>query len=139
VVLLGAKRIWSCRDPDCEKRTWSERSALIAPRVVLTERAPAEICRLGAEEDSVAALAREFGVSWAAAGAAVRDDGTPLVDDPARLGGISALGVDETTFVHARPGRRTASVTGLVDLERPRLLDVVPGRSGAAAVARHDR
>jgi transposase len=101
---------------------------------VLTERARAEICRrVGAEEDSVAALARELGVSWAAAMAAVRDYGTPLVDDPARLDGVSALGVDETTFLHARPGRRTVSVTGFVDLERPRLLDVVPGRSGAAA------
>jgi transposase len=134
VVLLWAKRIWSCPDPDCGKKTWSERSALIAPRAVLTERARAEICRrVGAEEGSVAALARELGVSWAAAMAAVRDYGTPLVDDPARLDGVSALGVDETTFLHARPGRRTVSVTGFVDLERPRLLDVVPGRSGAAA------
>jgi transposase len=134
VVLLWAKRIWRCPDPDCGKRTWSERSELIAPRAVLTERARAEICRrVGAEEDSVAALAREFGVSWAAAMAAVRDYGTPLVADPARLGGVTALGVDETTFLHARAGRRTQSVTGFVDLETARLLDVVEGRSGAAA------
>jgi transposase len=64
--------------------------------------------------------------------AAVVDYGTPLVDDPGRLGGVSALGVDETTFLHARRGRRTQQVTGFVDLERARLLDVVPGRSGPA-------
>jgi len=134
VILLWSKRIWRCPEPDCSTKTWSERSDLIAPRAMLTERARAEICRrVGAEEDSVAALAREFGVSWAAAMAAVRDYGTPLVDDPARLAGVSALGVDETTFLHARPGRRTVSVTGFVDLERARLLDIVPGRSGAAA------
>jgi transposase len=134
VVLLWSKRIWRCADAGCEKRTWTETSELIAPRAVLTERARAEICRrVGAEEDSVAALAREFGVSWAAAMAAVRDYGAPLVDDPARLAGVTALGVDETTFLHARPGRRTVQVTGFVDLERARLLDVVVGRSGAAA------
>jgi transposase len=60
-VLLWAKPIWRCPDPDCEQKTWTETSELIAPRVVLTERARAEICRrVGAEEDSVAALAREF-------------------------------------------------------------------------------
>ena len=134
VVLVWAKRIWRCPEPDCETKTWSERSELIAPRAVLTERARAEICRrVGAEEDSVASLAREFGVSWSAAMTAVRDYGTPLVDDPDRLAGVTALGVDETTFLHARPGRRTVQVTGFVDLEHARLLDVVPGRSGAAA------
>jgi transposase len=134
VVLLWAKRIWRCGDPDCEKKTWTETSEAISARAVLTERARAEICRrVGAEEDSVAAMAREFGVSWAAAMAAVRDYGKPLVDDPARLANVRALGVDETTFLHARPGRRTVSVTGFVDLERSRLLDVVLGRSGAAA------
>jgi len=100
----------------------------------MTERARAEICRrVGADEDSVAAVARDFGVSWAAAMAAVVDYGRPLVDDPARIAGVSALGVDETTFLHARPGRRTVQVTGFVDLHHARLLDVVPGRSGAAA------
>jgi transposase len=134
VVLLWSKRIWRCADADCETKTWTETSEAIAPRAVLTERARAEICRrVGAEEDSVAAVAREFGVSWAAAMAAVRDYGTPLVDDSSRLNAVSALGVDETTFLHARPGRRTVSVTGFVDLQRARLLDVVVGRSAAAA------
>jgi transposase len=136
VVLLWAKRIWRCPDPDCAKGTWTETSELIGRRAVLTERARAEICRrVGAEEDSVAAVAREFGVGWATAMAAVRDYGTPLVDDPARTAGVRALGVDETTFLHARPGRRTVQVTGFVDLEAARLLDVVLGRSGAVAGA----
>jgi hypothetical protein len=134
VVLLWSKRIWRCAGADCDTKTWTETSEYITPRAVLTERAQAEICRrVGAEEDSVAALAREFGVSWAAAMAAVRHYGAPLIDDPARREGVGALGVDETTFLHARPGRRTVSVTGFVDLDRARLLDVVPGRSAAAA------
>ena len=63
---------------------------------------------------------------------AVLDVGTPLVNDPARTAGVRALGVDETSFLRARPGRRSRFVTGLVDLRRSRLLDVIDGRAGSA-------
>jgi transposase len=33
----------------------------------------------------------------------VADHGQPLVDDPARLGGVTALGLDETSFLRATP------------------------------------
>ena len=33
------KRIWSCPQPLCEQRTWTERHAAIAPRAGMTERA----------------------------------------------------------------------------------------------------
>jgi transposase len=66
---------------------------------------------------------------------AVTEHGTPLVDDPARLAGVAALGVDETAFLAATATHPTEFATGLVDLTRTsgpaRLLDVVPGRSGA--------
>jgi transposase len=66
---------------------------------------------------------------------AVSEHGTPLVDDPARLAGVAALGVDETAFLAATATHPTEFATGLVDLTRTtgpaRLLDVVPGRSGA--------
>ena len=45
VVLLWRKRIWRCREPACEVRTWTERVPGIAPRMVLTQRARAEACR----------------------------------------------------------------------------------------------
>jgi transposase len=134
VVLVWAKRIWRCPDPDCERCTWTETLDEMGPRAVLSERARVEICRrVGACEDSVAQVARDFGVGWATAMAAVIDHGVPLVDDPGRLAAVRGLGVDETTFLHARRGRRTVQVTGFVDLDRARLLDVVPGRSGPAA------
>jgi transposase len=63
---------------------------------------------------------------------AVRDHGQPRVEDPARLEGVAALGVDETKFLAATRTRRTRFITGFVDLDRARLLDVVPGRSGRA-------
>jgi transposase len=63
VVLVWAKRIWRCPDPDCERRTWTEQHPAIGPRQVLTERARFEICRLvGADGWSVARAARAFGV-----------------------------------------------------------------------------
>jgi hypothetical protein len=85
-VLVWAKRLWRCAEPACPARTWSEDCDEIAPRAVLTERVRAEICRrVGPGERSVAQAARDFGVSWHAAMAAMRDHGQPRVDHLARL------------------------------------------------------
>jgi transposase len=133
VVVVWVKRIWRCPEPDCDVGIWTEQHAAIAPRASLTERARAEICRrVGEDEDSVAKAARNFGVGWHTAMAAVRDLGTPLIEDPARLQGAETLGLDETVMLHACRRRRTLYVTGFVDLRRGRLLDVVPGRTGKA-------
>ena len=131
VRLVWAKRIWRCPDARCATKTWTETSELIGARASLTERARAEVCRrVGEDGDSVAEVAREFGVGWHAAMGAVADHGTALVDDPARLGAPSGLGLDETAFLAASATRRREMVTGFVDLDRHRLLDVVRGRSG---------
>ena len=61
---------------------------------------------------------------------AVIEHGTPMVDDPDRLGAPSALGLDETSFLRAGPTHRRQMITGFVDLDRHLLLDVVEGRSG---------
>jgi len=63
---------------------------------------------------------------------AVADHGTPLVEDPACLDGVAALGLDETSFLKATRRAPTRYVTGLVDLEGGRLLDVVADRTRAA-------
>jgi transposase len=131
VVLVWAKRIWRCPDPDCATKTWTEQHPAIGPRQALTERARFEICRLvGADGWSVARAARAFGVGWHCAWAAVVDHGTPLINDPARTTGVSSLGVDETRFLARKRNRATVYVTGLVDLDRRLLLDVAIGRSG---------
>jgi hypothetical protein len=84
-------------------RTWTERTAAIGPRVVLTERARAEACRrVGKDAHAVAAVARDLGVGWQTIMRAVRDHGAPLVDDPQRLAGVAALGLDETSFLLCR-------------------------------------
>jgi transposase len=103
VVLAWRKRLWRCREPACRVRTWTERVAGIAPRVVLTQRARAEACH-----------------------------GRPLVEDPTRLDGVARLGPDETSFLKATRLAPTRYVTGLVDLEQGRLLEVVADRTRAA-------
>jgi transposase len=133
VVLLWRKRIWRCREPACGVRTWTERVAAIGPRAVLTQRARAEACRrVGKDAHAVAAVARDLGVGWATVMRAVGDHGRPLVDDPTRLDGVAALGLDETSFLKATRVVHPRYVTGLVDLERGRLLDVVADRTKAA-------
>ncbi len=134
VTLVWVKRVWRCREPWCPKVTWTETSAAIRPRASLTERARREACRrVGQDGHTVAGVAADFGVGWATVMAAVREYGTPLVDDPHRLHAVAALGVDETAFLAATPTRSTTYATGIVALNgRPRLLDVVHGRSGNA-------
>jgi transposase len=133
VVLAWRKRIWRCVEPACGVRTWTERAAAIRPRAVLTERARAEACRrVGKDAHTVAAVARDLGVGWATIMRAVHDHGTPLVDDPTRLEDVTALGLDETSFLKATRRAPTRYVTGLVDLEQGRLLEVVADRTRAA-------
>ncbi|HWI01065.1 MAG TPA: transposase [Propionibacteriaceae bacterium] len=111
--------------------TWSETSTAIRPRASLTERARVEACRrVGQDGHSVAQVAAEFGVAWRTVMDAVVQYGTPLVDDPDRLAGVTALGVDETAFLAANFRHHTEYVTGMVDVTGSRLLDVVQGRSG---------
>ena len=138
VTLLWVKRLWRCAEPGCAVGTWSESSGQVRPRASLTERARREACRLVGEDGlDVAAVAALFGVGWGTAMRAVRNHGQPLIDDPQRLAGVVAVGVDETAFLAARPGRHTQFVTGIVAMPgpgRPRaqLLDVVPGRTRTA-------
>jgi transposase len=133
VVLVWAKRLWRCPEPACPKGTWSEESDEIAARAVLTERARAEIARrVGPGEQSVARVARDFGVGWHAAMGAVWDHGRPRVDHLARLGAPRAIGLDETSFLAATSQHPTLLVTGIVDLDAGRLVDVVPARSARA-------
>jgi transposase len=133
VVLCWRKRLWRCREPACKVRTWTERAAAIRPRAVLTERARAEACRrVGKDAHAVAAVARDLGVGWATIMRAVADHGRPLVEDPARLEDVTALGLDESSFLTATRLAPTRYVTGLVNLEGGRLLDVVADRTRAA-------
>lgn len=82
VRLVWKKRIWRCEQAQCPVGSWRERSAAIAPRASLTERARLDACRrVGKHADSVAEVARDLGVGWHTVMRAVVDHGTALVDD----------------------------------------------------------
>lgn len=129
-VLVWAKRRWRCPEVSCPTKTWLEVSPEIAPRASLTERARRRIAAMvNVDGDSIAAAAAEFGVGWATANAAVAEYTDPRIDDPARLDGVTAIGVDEKRFLNATPQRRTTFTTQIFDLDRNRLLEVIEGRS----------
>jgi transposase len=134
VVLVWHKRVWSCLEPLCSRRSWTETSPAVRPRATLTERARDwAFVEVGRKGRSTAEVARELGVGWATVWRTVVEKGTPVVEDSGRLDGVDGLGVDETAFLAATATSSTAYVTGIVDITRgrpPRLLDVVPGRSG---------
>ena len=130
--LRWVKRRWRCADPDCDVRTWTERSPFVDSQAVLTRRAGAEACRLvGQEARPVTRVARELGVCWWTVMNAVIEHGTPLVDDPDRIGTVGQLGVDETTYLAAKPTHPTIYATGLVDLARKVMIDLVEGNSAS--------
>ncbi len=62
---------------------------------------------------------------------AVIEHGTPLVDDPERIGAVTHLGVDETSFLAANRSHATVYASGLVDLQAKVVIDMVEGNSAA--------
>lgn len=117
--LVWIKRRWRCRHSDCAARTWTEVCEHVSPRQVLTRRCGQEVCRqVGANARPVAQLARELSVEWWTVMNAVIEHGTPLVDDPNRVGAVTKLGLDETdggheillVGGHGTPCRRTAEI-----------------------------
>jgi transposase len=104
----------------------------------MTDRAgrwvTAQVGRLGRP---VAEVARELGCDWHTVNDAVMAYGTPLIDDPERIGEVPALGLDETLFAHRGRWRAQVWCTSIVDVsaQHTQLLDVVPGRSAAGPSA----
>jgi hypothetical protein len=91
--LVWLKRRWRCREEECPAKTWTEQMPGAVPaRAVLTVRAGADATRqVGELAQPVASVARELGVCWWTVMDAVWRHGTPLVDDPERVGTVRAL------------------------------------------------
>ncbi len=134
VIVKWRKRIFECRYALCENKTWTERNEAVAPRAVLTERARRwGFEQVGFGDRAVSAVAGELGVAWRTIMTQVSGRGKPLVDDPERLAGVRAIGVDETSFLRATGKHPTQYATGIADLSAgrtARLLDVTKCRSG---------
>ena len=130
VRLVVRKRRWRCTTKGCLKKTWTEKIAGIVARQLLTQRAGAEVTRqVGQLCRSVRSVAAEYGVGWDTVMSAVVRHGTPLVDDPHRVGVVRALGVDEHSYLAATAEHETIYATSLVDLDRRRVIDLFEGKS----------
>ena len=147
------KRTWSCLEPACPVKGFTEQDQLVAePRALLTRRACWwAIRQIRRENASVQGVARQLGTTWRTVWTSVKPLLEAMDADPARFAGVSDLGVDEHIWHHvstkpvSEGGRGPKELTGMVDLTRQRvthgrhkgdlrvrarLLDLVPGRSG---------
>ena len=94
--------------------------------------APRRRARWASSALPVAVVSAELGVSWWTVLDAVIAHGTPLVDDPERVGWVRALGIDKTSFLSATWDHHTIyATTGMVDLDDPKVIDMVEGNSAA--------
>jgi transposase len=84
---------------------------------------------------SVNEIAIELGCDWHTINDAVIAYGTALIEEPGRIGDVTALGLDEVLFVRRGRWRTQLWSTQLVDVRRGQLLDVVPGRNAAEPMA----
>lgn len=132
VRLRVLKRRWRCPEPGCGAKTWTESHDQLPARHVMTYRAGFEAARqVGELARPVSQVADEFGVCWDTIMSAVIVHGSPLVDDPDRVGTVTELGVDETSFLKANRKHPTVYATGMVDTERGILIDMVKGNRAA--------
>jgi transposase len=137
-VLVWHKRRWRCPERHCAVRSWTETDPRIAAeRAKVTDRAGRWVtAQVGRDGRTVAEVARELGCDWHTVMDGVIAYGTPLIEDPDRVGAVNALGLDETLFARTGKWRTLQWCTSIVDVGRPsQLLDVVEGRTAKAASA----
>jgi hypothetical protein len=89
--------------------------------------------QVGRHGRTVNEVAGDLGCDWHTVNDAVIAYGPPLVEDPDRIGQVTAVGLDEVLF--ARQGRWRTPVwsTSIADVATGQLLDVIEGRSAAGA------
>jgi transposase len=133
---------YRCVAADCEREVFAHNTDRLARRGWSTTRRCARyiLRRLMIDRATVAAVARELGLSWDTVNTIAMDATQHIVAaDTTRLDGVRVIGVDEHRWSHThRPGE-DGFVTVIIDLTpvlegsgRARLLDLVPGRSAAA-------
>jgi transposase len=133
---------YRCMAADCDREVFAHNTDRLARRGWSTTRRCARyICRrLMIDRATVAAVARELGLSWDTVNTIAMDATQMIVAaDTTRLDAVKVIGVDEHRWSHTRRPGEDGYVTVIVDLTpvldgtgRARLLDLVPGRSAAA-------
>jgi transposase len=133
---------YRCVNTACEREVFAHNTDRLVRRGWTTTRRCARyICRrLMIDRATVAAVARELGLSWDTVNTIAMDATQVIVaNDTTRLDGVRVIGVDEHRWSHVHRRGEDGYVTVIVDLTAAlegngsaRLLDLVPGRSAAA-------
>lgn len=136
VRLVWHKHRWTCPNPACGRGSWTSQDTRIAPvRGGMTVRAGRWVTiEVGRDGRTVSELARELDCDWHTVNDTVIAYGTALLDaDTARIGQVTALGLDETLFARSGAWRTQAWATSIVDVNSGTLLDMVPGCDSTGA------
>ena len=133
---------YRCVNDRCDREVFAHNTSQLArPGWSTTRRCARYILRrLMIDRMTVAAVARELGLSWDTVNTIAMDATQTIVAaDTTRLDGVRVIGVDEHRWSHTRRPGEDGFVTVIIDLTpvlegtgRARLLDLVPGRSAAA-------
>jgi transposase len=133
---------YRCASSECPREVFAHNTSRLArPGWSTTRRCARYILRrLMIDWATIAAVARELGLSWDTVNSIAMDATAMIVAaDTTRLDGVRVIGVDEHRWSHTRRPGDDGYVTVIIDLTpvlegtgRARLLDLVPGRSAAA-------
>jgi transposase len=131
---------YRCGSSQCPREVFAHNTSRLArPGWSTTRRCARYILRrLMIDRMTIAAVARELGLSWDTVNTIAMDATQMIVAaDTTRLDGVRVIGVDEHRWSHT--GHTDGFVTVIIDLTpvlegtgRARLLDMVAGRSAAA-------
>jgi transposase len=94
LTVVWAKRRWSCPQPACVRRTFTEHGSAVPHRRRITARLRRSLAAAVAEQGrDVAEVATTHGVSWHTAHTAFAGQVDPILDQPPQP--VRALGIDE--------------------------------------------
>ncbi len=138
---------YRCTTAGCEREVLAHNADRLARRGATTTRRCARyiLRRLMIDRATIAAVARELGLSWDTVNTIAVDATQQIVAaDTTRLDGVRVIGVDEHRWAHTRHSDGHGYLTVIIDLTpvlegtgRARLLDLAPGRSAAALTPPH--
>ena len=132
--LVWHKRRWRCGSSGCSAGTVTEQDLEIAPpREKLTTRAGRWATRQSGLGRPLGEVAEELGCSWHPVNASVSRWGEALLAaDTERISQTAALGLDEHLMWRRGRFGTKSWATGIVDVGRGQLLDIVPARTANA-------
>ncbi len=137
VVLAWHKVRRTCPNDQCVQGSWTTSDERIAAvRAGVTHRAGRWLTeQVGRFRRAVSAVAGELGCDWHTVNDTVLAYGQLLVDDPDRIGEVSALGMDETLFNHSGAYRTQQWATTFADVAGHRLIDITQGKDAESVIS----